>query len=279
MKSKELQNLIIDSLQGVYDEYETAGIAWMIMEDVFQVTKNELVLDSEVSTFQMPVLNLILRRLKNNEPIQYIIGKAHFYGRDFEVNPSVLIPRGETEELVHLILNDQKGKQGLDVLDIGSGSGCIPITLALEMESANVQSVDISKQALEVAIRNAESLKAEVKFSQLDILNEIPRVEKLDIIVSNPPYVRQLEKLKMHKNVLDYEPELALFVEDNDPLIFYRRIAELGKSLLKKEGALYFEINEYLGEEMKHMVENLGYRKVKVIQDIHGKDRILNATI
>lgn len=215
-------------------------------------------------------------RLKRGEPIQYIIGKAPFYGREFLVSPATLIPRNETEELVHLIIKENP-QQGLRILDIGTGTGCIPISLFLEMKEPEVYALDISLEALKVARQNAKSLKAEVNFLQGDILRERIPLESLDILVSNPPYIPEKGKAEMHKNVLDFEPGLALFVPDEDPLLFYRRIAELGREHLKKGGRLYFEIHEDFGPETVDLLESMGYQEVRLIQDLNGKNRIVTA--
>ncbi len=215
-------------------------------------------------------------KLKAGEPIQYILGKGPFYGREFLVNEHTLIPRNETEELVHLIIKENP-QSGLKILDIGTGTGCIPISLDLEMKSPEVYGIDISEKALELAQKNGELLKSNVSFLKCDILNEMPNVGELDILVSNPPYVPEGEKSEMHRNVLDFEPELALFVPDEDPLLFYRVIAEKGKLLLKPGGKLYFEIHERFGSEVAELLTSLGYQDVKLVRDLNGKERIASA--
>lgn len=215
-------------------------------------------------------------KLKAGEPIQYILGKGPFYGREFLVNKHTLIPRNETEELVHLIIKENP-QAGLKILDIGTGTGCIPISLDLEMKSPEVYGIDISEKALELAQKNGVLLKSNVTFLKCDILNEMPNVPELDILVSNPPYVPEAEKSEMHRNVLDFEPGLALFVPDQDPLLFYRVIGEKGKQLLKSGGKLYFEIHERFGSEVAELLTSLGYRAVKVVRDLNGKERIASA--
>ncbi|NVJ86663.1 MAG: peptide chain release factor N(5)-glutamine methyltransferase [Algoriphagus sp.] len=215
-------------------------------------------------------------RLKKGEPIQQILGKGPFYGREFLVNKDTLIPRNETEELVHLIIKENP-QAGLRILDIGTGTACIPITLSLEMKQPTVYATDISYEALEMGKRNAELLHAMVQFFQSDILNDKLPVDQLDILVSNPPYIPTKEKSQMHKNVVDYEPELALFVPDEDPLLFYRIIAEAGKSVLKAGGRIYFEIHENFGKAVKDLLLKLKYSGVEVIQDLNGKDRFVKA--
>ena len=215
-------------------------------------------------------------RLKAGEPIQYILGKAPFYGREFLVNSATLIPRNETEELVHLILKENKS-EGLKVLDIGTGTGCIPISLALEMNRSEMYGLDISKDALTIAAKNAKMLHASVTFLACNILEENPEVNDLDILVSNPPYIPEKGKSEIHQNVLDFEPGLALFVPDNDPLLFYRVIAEKGQKLLKPDGKLYFEIHEDFGKEVEELIRNLGYSGIRVLKDLNDKDRMIVA--
>lgn len=221
-------------------------------------------------------LKLDFEKLKAGEPIQYILGKGPFYGREFLVNEHTLIPRNETEELVHLIIKENP-QSGLKILDIGTGTGCIPISLDLEMKSPEVYGIDISEKALELAQKNGELLKSNVSFLKCDILNEMPKVGELDILVSNPPYVPEGEKSEMHRNVMDFEPELALFVPDEDPLLFYRVIAGKGKLLLKPGGKLYFEIHERFGSEVAELLTSLGYQDVKLVRDLNGKERIASA--
>lgn len=215
-------------------------------------------------------------KLQSGQPIQYILGKAPFYGRDFLVTSDTLIPRNETEELVYLI-KSQNPQGGLRILDIGTGTGCIPISLSLEMKAPEVYAVDISKEALQVAEKNRALLHAKVDFIQIDILNQIPNLESLDILVSNPPYVPISEKREMHPNVVDHEPHLALFVADSDPLIFYREIGEKGKRLLKPGGRLYFEIYEKAAVAIRELLEKQGYNRVTIHTDLNGKDRMLSA--
>lgn len=215
-----------------------------------------------------------LERLKKGEPIQQILGKAPFYGREFKVSRDTLIPRNETEELVHLIIKENP-QSGLKILDIGTGTGCIPITLFLEMNEAEVYGLDVSESALAIAHKNAEALKAKVHCIHLDILEEELPIRDLDILVSNPPYIPKKGKEKMHRNVLDFEPHLALFVPDENPLLFYRRIAELGKKALKPKGKIYFEIHEDYGKDVQNLLFGLGYSEVEIIPDLNGKDRMV----
>lgn len=215
-------------------------------------------------------------KLKTGKPIQYILGKGPFYGREFLVSQHTLIPRNETEELVHLILQ-ANSQPRLKILDVGTGTGCIAITLDLEMNDPEVYGLDISENALEVARKNGHLLHSNVNFMLGDIFQEIPKMPVLDILVSNPPYVPVGEKAQIHRNVLDFEPEIALFVSDEDPLIFYRVIGQKGKKLLKSGGQLYFEIHARFGSEVATILQNLGYKEVKIHKDLNGKERMISA--
>ena len=229
-----------------------------------------------------------LKALKNHEPIQYIIGQTEFYGLPFYVNENTLIPRPETEELVELILSNTTANNHLElvevnnqfnILDIGTGTGCIAISLAKQLPNANVSAIDVSAKALEMANKNAQLNQVDINFIENDILkicnSELDSATKFDIIVSNPPYVRQLEKQQMQDNVLNHEPHLALFVEDENPLIFYRAITQFATKNLKPNGELYFEINEYLGKEMMALLEAFGFKNIQLKQDLFGKDRMI----
>ncbi len=218
----------------------------------------------------------ILSRLCNFEPLQYVLGTARFLGRDFHVEPGVLVPRPETEELVELMLEELSGS--LRVLDVGTGSGCIAVTLALELPEAQVEAWDVSADALAVARRNAAALNAEVGFVQCDVLDsDPPSGKRFDVIVSNPPYVTESEKREMDRNVLDWEPPQALFVPDADPLLFYRRIARLGHGLLAGGGRIYFEINRAYGPDTVQMLCRMGYGSVRLLRDTSGNDRFVTA--
>jgi release factor glutamine methyltransferase len=249
--------------------------------------------DLELSDAEIKVWDAILEQLKKEIPIQYLLGTTHFYGLNFSVNKNVLIPRPETEELVEWIIESQKSKVGslksgagsesLKILDIGTGSGCIAISLAKNLSNAHVFAIDISGNALATAKKNAIKNNVNVTFIQKNILetNSLSAVEGLeqpfDIIVSNPPYVRNLEKHEIKKNVLDNEPHLALFVDDNDALIFYRKISELAQKNLTPNGQLFFEINQYLGKETQELVQSLGFKNIELRKDIYGNDRMLRA--
>jgi release factor glutamine methyltransferase len=224
----------------------------------------------------------VLSELKKEKPIQYILGETEFYGLRFRVNENTLIPRPETEELVELIISDNqitKNTNSLTILDIGTGSGCIAISLAKNLSNAKVSAIDVSEKALEMAKKNAEINEVNVNFILADVLKISTLQEKYDVIVSNPPYVRNLEKHEIKPNVLEFEPHLALFVEDDDALIFYRKIAELALKNVSENGKLYFEINQYLGKETVELLENLGFKNVKLIKDIYENDRMIFATI
>lgn len=260
----------------IYDIRESESLVTWLFEHHLGWRRSDILNKVDEASFP-PKLFKDFERMKAGEPIQYILGKGPFYGREFLVTPATLIPRNETEELVHLIIKENR-KTGLKILDVGTGTGCIPITLALEMANPEVFAVDISEEALEIARQNSDLLNSNVIFSTCDILTQAPEVSELDILVSNPPYIPVQEKNQMHKNVLDFEPELALFVSNEDPLIFYRTIAEKGKQLLKRGGKLYFEINEKYGNQVADLLQELGYSEVKVLKDLNEKDRIAKAT-
>ena len=270
---------IRDALSGIYPPSEALSLAKMLLVEVFDFSTLELYggKDKEISGKRRDVLDEMIRRLKKNEPIQYIIGVESFCGLTFEVNPSVLIPRPETQELVGWIAGDCEGKEACRILDIGTGSGCIPVSLAHRLPKAEVESWDISEDALQVARRNAERNGVEVLFLQKDVLKAFPDEARYDVIVSNPPYIAEKEKVDMEANVLDWEPSIALFVPDEDPLLFYRKIAQLGCSMLKEGGALYFEINRAYGQETIQMLEAMGYKDIELRKDSWGNDRMMKA--
>ena len=266
------------SLKDLYSSSEIESLAYIILEHCVGIDMKKVILNDEliIKPQEHQEVTDILNRLQTYEPIQYIIGYAYFYNRRFQVNRLVLIPRPETEEMVQLIIKDNP-EAGLKILDIGTGSGCIAITLQLEL-SAQLFGCDISEQVLKLAEHNAMTLGALITFSQCDILHDQPAVLGLDVIVSNPPYVRLSEKEHMKANVLDYEPELSLFVSDKEPLIFYERIADLSRGLLKPGGKIYFEINEKFGKEMKDLLYLKGYNRISIRKDFRGKDRFVIAT-
>ena len=270
---------IREALHGVCSDAEALSLAKMLLVDVFNFSTLELYGGKDRSFSEKEQMHLadIVRRLQNHEPVQYIIGKETFMGLVFEVNGNVLIPRPETQELVEWILEEHRSNGHCRILDIGTGSGCIPISLAYFLEGAEVESWDISVGALEVACRNAAHNQVKVQFREQDVFAVIPSSSQYDVIVSNPPYITEKEKEDMEANVLDWEPSIALFVPDSDPLLFYRKIAELGLKMLATEGALYFEINRAYGTMMKSMLENMGYKHVELRKDMFGNDRMIKA--
>ena len=282
MKIKEYRTQFIQELTSIYDEGEAESFFYLILEEKHKLKRIDLALqpDSVFTDSAILVWNSILEQLKLEIPVQYLLGKTSFYGLDFEVNEHVLIPRSETEELVDWIVESQKSKaesQKVKILDIGTGSGCIAISLAKNIPNAQVFAIDVSEKALATAKRNAVLNGVNVTFIEQNILETLDLGQDFDIIVSNPPYVRNLEKEEIKKNVLDNEPHLALFVEDNDALIFYRKIAELAQKNLSDSGQLYFEINQYLGKEMIDLLEELKFKNVELRKDIYENDRMTRA--
>ncbi|WP_430826051.1 peptide chain release factor N(5)-glutamine methyltransferase [Carboxylicivirga sp. N1Y90] len=262
----------------IYPQNEIMQLSKLALQHVLDLNPTQLLTlgNPTLSAEQTEALNQILIRLKNTEPIQYIIGHTHFYELELMVNPSVLIPRPETEELVHWILNDTSINKS-SILDIGTGSGCIPLALKKQTQDAYVEAWDISKEALVVAQQNAKNLDLDVNFKEVDALNCDGELTMFTCIVSNPPYVRQLEKIMMEANVLKHEPHTALFVEDNDALLFYRAIAEKGLEILSADGVLFFEINEYLENEMTELLKGLNYSGIECRKDLQGKARMIKA--
>jgi release factor glutamine methyltransferase len=268
-------------LHATYTKQEIRSFVQLLLEfkigfsKVDMLMKENDTLEENVQVF----CKTALQKLKVHEPIQYIIGETQFYGLTFKVNKNVLVPRPETEELVHWIIEDNTQPNPL-ILDIGTGSGCIPVSLKKNIKEAQVFAWDISNEALQIATENALLNKVEVNFSQKDILtlSDYPE-HKFDVIVSNPPYIRNLEKEMMQLNVLAHEPHLALFVDDSDPLIFYRTISAIALKLLKPNGMLYFEINEAFATETKDLMESLGYNNVEVRKDLFGKDRMVKGCL
>ncbi len=299
MLFKAYKELFKKELSPVYDEQEIDSFFYLILEKLHGLKRIDLALSHElvIDRENLKRWHSIVSDLKNCKPIQYILGETEFYGLPFWVNENVLIPRPETEELVDLIIKDcfasflatPRNGTILKILDIGTGSGCIPIALKKNLSNAEVFAIDVSEKALAVAKKNAELNKVEVNFICVDILkvNDLNELEtrnskpetQFDIIVSNPPYVRNLEKAEIKPNVLEYEPHLALFVEDDDALLFYRKIAELAKKNLNSTGKLYFEINQYLGKETVELLEKMGFKNVQLRKDIYGNDRMVSALV
>lgn len=281
MNIKDYRTYFLEKLVPVFEATEAENFFAIILEELKGWKRIDLAMNPEyeMTGEEIAEWNDILSQLEAQRPIQYIFGKAHFYGLEFKVDENTLIPRPETEELVEWIINDSRHAQNLKVLDIGTGSGCIAISLAKNLKEAEVSAIDVSEKALGIAKENTAANDADVTFHRINILEAEALSEKYDIIVSNPPYVRHLEKAEIKPNVLEYEPHLALFVEDNDPLIFYRKIAVLAKKHLTQNGRLYFEINQYLGPETVAMLEALGFRGIILKKDFVGNDRMVLAMI
>lgn len=280
MTVNEYKKRFLGALPSFYDDMERLNLFYISMETVMGLSRPEAVLNAEmeITAAKEHGLKNLLVRLQHNEPIQYITEKACFFGYDFKVSPATLIPRPETEELTAWILEVMRilPEKKWRVLDIGTGSGCIPITLKKEFPLAEVTGIDFSARALEIATENARTLNADVAFIQQDIL-KTQSLEAYDIIVSNPPYVRNLEKEEINKNVLEHEPHTALFVDDADPLVFYRKISELASNSLTADGLLFFEINQYLGTETAALVSRY-FREVELRKDFMENDRMLKAS-
>lgn len=258
-------------LAAVYDEREAQAVARCVLEDKYGMTATDIYCGSELPDDDG--VRDTVQRLMSREPVQYVVGSACFCGRRFSVGQGVLIPRPETEELVELIINREQKAQS--VLDIGTGSGCIAISLALEMPKASVSAWDISDDALNIATENAKQLGAKVSFERVDALNPPCDIGSWDVIVSNPPYICNNERARMDANVLDYEPHTALFVSDENPLLFYRAIAHYGRKALKPGGRIYFEINPLYVAEMREMASEEGFDSVETVVDAFGKQRMM----
>ncbi|SDF72748.1 release factor glutamine methyltransferase [Pedobacter terrae] len=289
MKIGELAAHYALELEPLYDSSEAKTLFSIAAEKVLAISSGKLIMqkDLDISYIDTQKLLSILNDLQIGKPIQHILAEAHFYGLVFNVNENVLIPRPETEELVEWIISvcnmqftvdSLTPPKKLSILDIGTGSGCIPITLKKYLPNAKVSSLDISPEAIAVAKQNARQIGVEINFIEADILH-FKYEEKFDIIVSNPPYIRDLEKSEMHHNVLLHEPHLALFVTDENPLLFYKAIADFAKTNLKPNGQLYFEINEYLGKETIKMLTDKGFINIELRQDMQGKDRMIKAGV
>ncbi|WP_310556342.1 peptide chain release factor N(5)-glutamine methyltransferase [Flavobacterium sp.] len=284
MVVKEYKNQFIQALSPLYDSGEIESFFYIILESFHQMKRIDLALNPnfEIDTVQILQWETVLAELKTQKPIQYILGETEFFGLPFYVNENTLIPRPETEELVEWILSNSqiiKSTGQLKILDIGTGSGCIAISLAKNSPNAEVFAIDVSREALAIAKKNAKQNQVEVTFIEKNILEAENLEQQFDIIVSNPPYVRNLEKQEINKNVLEYEPHLALFVEDNDALLFYRKIATLAQKSLSKNGQLYFEINQYLGNETVELLEKLNFKNVELKKDVYGNNRMIHCVV
>lgn len=267
----------MQQLGSIYDPGEARAIALLVFETKFQLSALDICMgkDNDLLPTECNVLENIAQQLLDGAPIQYVLGEAQFMGHTFHVESGVLIPRPETEELVQWILSDRHEPQ-LQVLDIGTGSGCIAISLALALKNAQVWGYDISPAALHIARHNATTLQAKAQFKEVDILNHKESPTRLwDVIVSNPPYIRMLEKQDMAKHVTHHEPHLALFVDDNDPLVFYRAIAHYALDNLTTGGTLYVEINSYLGNETLQLFHDMGFSQAQLRTDQSDKDRMI----
>ncbi|MFP9116081.1 peptide chain release factor N(5)-glutamine methyltransferase [Flavobacterium sp. RHBU_3] len=281
MTIKEYKDIFTEKLAPLYDVAEAERFFYISLEELkgwkrmdYLMRNNETISGNEEEQWQNA-----LHQLEQYRPIQYIFGKAYFYSLEFKVTENTLIPRPETEELVEWIIHENNKRTELNILDIGTGTGCIPISLAKNLPQAQVAAIDVSAEALAVAKENALTNDISVNFIQTNILAAESLPQQYDVIVSNPPYVRNLEKAEIKPNVLEHEPHLALFVEDNNPLIFYRKIAQLALHHLKPGGKLYYEINQYLGPETVALLEDKGFKNVVLRKDLFGNDRMISCTL
>ena len=281
MTLSEAEHHLLSRLKEIYDPGEAGSISDLVLEHISGIKRVDRQTAKQIplSPEQTGRLQLLILRLLTHEPVQYVLNEAWFCGLKFYVDKNVLIPRSETEELVEWIISNCRFPvDELKILDIGSGSGCIPVALKRRIRKAEVWGCDISDEALNIARRNADTLGATIDFIQLDFLKAEQRKQlpHFDIIVSNPPYVPQKDKVSMHRNVLEYEPSGALFVPDNDPLVFYKAIAEFGKTNLHKDGSIYTEIHEDLGEPVLQLFQSAGYT-TELKKDMQEKDRMIKA--
>ena len=284
MLVKEIKYNFHEQLDALFGKEEVESFFLILTEYLHNLKRIDLALNPnfEILDADCQKWEAIILELKTEKPIQYITGEAWFYGLRFEVNENTLIPRPETEELVEWIIESQqinKLPNQPKILDIGTGTGCIPISIKKNIPNAIVSAIDVSEKAIEVAKRNAVSNAVVINFILKNILETENLEQQYDVIVSNPPYVRNLEKEEISKNVLDYEPHLALFVEDNDALLFYRKIAQLAKESLTKNGQLFFEINQYLGKETIVLLEQLGFQNIELKKDFKGNDRMIKCSV
>lgn len=270
-----------NELASFYDISELESMLYILFQHYFGVTKTDIVINKDRKLSESDLLLVIyaVKELKKNKPLAYIIGEWEFFGLSFFVNEHVLIPRPETEELVQLIIDENNENPPKNILDIGSGSGCIALSLKHHFKNANVTAWDISDEALKVIDKNAKNLQLEIEINKVDVLSN-PKVKvKYDVIVSNPPYITNKEQSQMQSNVLDYEPHLALFVPNENPLLFYEKIADIAVKHLTENGRLYVEINEQYGEEVALLFNKKGFNKVEIIKDINGKNRMVKAVL
>ncbi len=277
---KRIIQKIKEELGSYYNEAEVTALTRIIATEILGIAPATYYLKDSVmlTPTEEATLSSTIERLKRHEPIQYIQGYTEFCGLRFKVNRATLIPRPETSELVEWIAGDHKGK-AVNILDIGTGSGCIAVSLAHRLPLSKVTAWDISPEAIAIAIENSKENNTKVTFEIVDILTHCPAEKQFDVIVSNPPYIKENEKSAMHKNVLDWEPHTALFVPNNDPLIFYRTIAQKAMTMLTTGGTLYFEINRAHGAETMNMLADFGYKNIELHQDFAGNDRMIKAEI
>lgn len=275
---QSIANYFRAALKNQFDSSEIEQHLQITFHHYFGLNKAALILDgdNDFSELKRQKVIDVIEQLKSNKPLAQIIGEWEFYELTFKVNEHTLIPRPETEELVHLIIEENKAVKQLSILDIGTGSGCIAVALKKQMSNANVTAFDVSEEALKIAVENAKFNSVPITFEKVDILNPEGITQKFDVIVSNPPYITNKEKALMHLNVLDYEPHLALFVENEEPLLFYNHIANFASNHLSKEGKLYFEINEHYGQEVKEMLLLKSFKNINIVPDMNGKDRIVH---
>ncbi|MCL7753490.1 peptide chain release factor N(5)-glutamine methyltransferase [Polaribacter sp. Z022] len=296
---KEFRTHFNEALSNIYPKTEIDTFFFILIEEKLDLQRIDTVLkpDFLISDEILSELNLIIGRLKNEEPLQYILGETEFYGLPFKVNKHTLIPRPETEELVEWVINEvtelqnykvaklkttvisNEVEKSIKILDIGTGTGCIPISIAKNLNNVELTAIDIANEALKIAKENAVLNNVEVQFLEKDILKAECLPQQFDFIISNPPYVRELEKFEIKNNVLENEPHLALFVDDENPLIFYSKIADLAKNHLTKNGLLFFEINQYLGKETVEMLQQKGFKNIELKKDLFGNDRMIKTSI
>jgi release factor glutamine methyltransferase len=276
---RDIRNCLSEELRAIYPEPEINALANMIIKTFPEVKKLHQIYDPDqvVSTEYIALITTIIRELKNGKPIQYILGSTDFYNCIIKVTKATLIPRQETEELVDLIISENNGYNG-NIVDFGTGSGCIAIALAKNLTASSVTGIDISAESIALARENADLNNVNLLFRQEDIFNPVEVLtNKAGIVVSNPPYVRISEKSLMSRNVLEHEPASALFVNDSDPLVYYKAILNISETILQPGGKIYFEINEALGKEMISLLKEYKYTEIILVKDINGKDRILKA--
>lgn len=262
------------------DSSEIKSILFLVLESVLGLSQSDIAADRPVllSESQQQKLNEIISRINAEEPVQYILGSSYFYGRKFNVNPSVLIPRAETEVLIEEILKEVDPFSPGAILDIGTGSGCIAITLAKELPAKRVLAMDVSEGALKTAVENAQQLGASIELFKMNVLTDALPALPFEVLVSNPPYVTDSESHAMKKNVLAYEPHLALFVPDHDPFVFYSMIARKGFEALTDAGKVFVEINERYGNEVADIFKDAGFTTIRMVKDLQGKNRIVSAS-